>query len=323
MANYETTEDVVKSVLHRCGELTDGTSDYNDKALEYVNSIYQSILAGGNEFDVSLGQAWPWAKSKNPGVLILKAPVTTYNLTVTNGSTSATLSAAPTVSYLGWYAKLSGRPEFFRISAHSANSTSVTLDSQYTESSGNISVTLYKLDYDLISGVLRLIAPFKVYRNQSMEGDEEGKIYGLDLSELERQYPLHLLTSRVPTYFAEKYRTTGGTLTVRFNSVVSSDTKVEYDYIPVPDDLTNSAGSIPLLPREFRVALDYGASYYLMTDKNDERAKNYFALAQAKMKALVAASNKEKINTSRTFGRLIPRIDLTWINKKKYNQDVD
>ena len=127
MSNYANTQDILKSVLHRCGELTDGTSDYNDKALEYINGIYQSVLAGGNEFDTELSEAWSWAKATNPSVLILKAP---YDGTVslTSGSASGTLSAAPTFSLLGWYANVSGESEFYRVTAHVLNTTSLTLD---------------------------------------------------------------------------------------------------------------------------------------------------------------------------------------------------
>ena len=49
MANFLSTKDLVDGALNRAGELSDGTSDFDDEALKYVNSTYYSVVAGGME----------------------------------------------------------------------------------------------------------------------------------------------------------------------------------------------------------------------------------------------------------------------------------
>lgn len=240
MANYTSCYDLISGALIRVGEVADGTSPFQNIALKYLNRINLAMLSGGNEFEVEFAEPWPWAKSKYPSTLILKAPYSTGTVSVTNGSTSGTFSSAPSVSLAGTYLKVDGELDWSRIASHTASTTSFTLDANYTGST-NAATTYntYYLDYDLVPGILRLIAPMKVYQLQNFGGNDEGKIYGATYEGLLRLFPRHLLRNETPLYFAPRYDDQTGLWTVTFSSYVVRDTRVDYDYIAYPATLVN------------------------------------------------------------------------------------
>ena len=43
MANYTTSADLVTDILFRSNEPTDGTSDFDSIALQYLNRAYQGL----------------------------------------------------------------------------------------------------------------------------------------------------------------------------------------------------------------------------------------------------------------------------------------
>ncbi len=310
MANLTTTEDLVIDALRKAGEKTDGTSDYETDALEAMNSFYRSILAGGNEFDVELGEAWSWAKSANPGILTLKAPYETGTVSLTNASLVGAFSAAPAISLAGRFLKLENRSEYFRIATHVAASTAFTLDGEYTGETGSgLAYAAHKLDYELASGIIRQIGPMTTYKTQGGRSDNEGKIFSMELAIFSSQFPMHLLQSGVPTHFTVVYAT-DGLSTVRFNTSAAEDTRVEYDYIPEPTALTREASSIPVIPKAYRQALASATAYSLCMDKEDSKATHFFQLTQQKLKAMVGGARREQRHTSKDRGRIIPRADL-------------
>lgn len=148
--NLETVRDIKNEVLKHAGELQDGTSQYDASALSFVQKVYRSLLAGGDEFETSCQESWPWAMAKNPIVLTLVPPYETGTVTITSGSRSAVLSIAPTYSVEGWYLKVDGNREFYKVQAHTAGSTSIVIDQLYPQASGVFNFRLLKLEYDLV-----------------------------------------------------------------------------------------------------------------------------------------------------------------------------
>jgi len=308
MSNMTTTADLLDDALTKIGEKIDGTSDYESDALTYMNTFYKSILAGGNEFNVELGEQWVWAKAANPGVLTLRSAYTTGTVSLTQESVSGAFSVAPASSQVGKMLKITDRSDVFRVTAHVAGATAFTLDDIYTDlTSTALNFKLYTLDYALVADAIRQIGPLTCYRQQS-NVDDEGKIYGQDLASFNRQFPLHRLEEGIPTHFAIKANA-GGVITLRMSHSVAELTRVEYDYIPLPVALTDSATSIPLVPIEHRQVLSYMTSYALCVDKEDTKADHFFKLSQAKLQAMVQATRKEQLHVSKDRGRLIPRRD--------------
>jgi hypothetical protein len=309
MANFRTTADILDAVLRRCGETTDGNSDYESSALEYINRVYRSVLAGGNEFDIDIGEPWIWAQSSTPQVLQLKAPYETGTITLTNASTSGTFSSAPSISLAGWFIKPESGKDIYQISAHTASTTSFTLDQAYIEENVTDNFKAFKTDYALTTAVTRLVAPMVVYRDaNSVMGDvERGQIYEIDLNTMLRKYPRMLIRASVPDKYCIISQGTTDLISVRFNSYPLEDCRVEIPYIAVASDLTDSGASVPLIPFGFREILIHGAAYFLMLDKSDDKAQTELALTQAKLKALVSHNRKSLSLAGGNFGKVIPR----------------
>lgn len=247
----QSTSVLKNNALFRAGELVDGTSSYDSKALEYMNQIYRAILAGGNEFDLELGSPWSWARSVQPGTIVLQPKVNVV-ANLTNGSSTVTLSAGVSPSMTGQWFKVVGRSEIFRITAHTSGASSLTIDTAYTEETGtNLSSEIHIIEYDLPGSIERLIAPMVVNRQQNFEAPLDGLIYQVDLANINLNFPLKFLPEEVPQQFAVVSKDQFGSMRVRFNASVGSQTRVSFDYIPVYSELydvvlENYAGSVPV-----------------------------------------------------------------------------
>src|SRR3989304_5879373 len=92
MSNYTHSQDLVTDILFRNGEPTDGTSDFDSVALQYLNRGYQIVWTGGAELDPSLNEKWLWLRKNPPGVLTLEPRIVNGTVRVTKGSTAITFS---------------------------------------------------------------------------------------------------------------------------------------------------------------------------------------------------------------------------------------
>lgn len=304
MANYTTSADLLADILDRADELTDGSSDYDSIALKYLNRAYQGIWSGGSELDPEINEVWWWLRKSSPGTLKL-LPRQTGTCSVTNDSTSVTLDSDPGVDMDGYRFKISGHHDWFIISSHTT--TSVTLDAVYTgEDDTSATYYAYKLEYDLASDVLYLISPMRVFR------DNRVKIYGISEREMDDKYPLSSLSVGVPQNFAHIDQDT-----VRFShygSNTSEDfTRVEYDYIYEPSDLADDSNE-PLVPRQYRRVLADWGLFFLLTQKEDNRAEGIGLMARQGLRAMASENRRRKFWQAQRFGRIVTRqSDLTWV----------
>ena len=60
MSNLQFSADILDDMLFRAGEPTDGTSEYESKALESLNRAYQALWMGGAELDTTINEDWWW-----------------------------------------------------------------------------------------------------------------------------------------------------------------------------------------------------------------------------------------------------------------------
>lgn len=305
MANKKSS-DILKGALRRAGEVTNGNSKFKDFALESLNAVYLAFLSGSNEFELDLGAIWPWALSERPKVITLLPPIEDGSVSLTKGSSAAVFSTAPTVSVKGHYLKVEARPEFFLILAHNANETAFTLDVGYTENtSAAINYKVIKLDYSLGDDVLRIADSFNIYREPNFRSDRDGKIYGIDLGTFRKEYPMRDLRANLPDRFAEKF-SDENQLVVTFNGHVDKETKVDIEYIPVPEEIRDDAAGT-IFPNNFVVVLEFAAAFYILTEKNDKKATDFFTLTQRKLKAMSEDKNKRIQQVSKDRGKLLPR----------------
>lgn len=159
--------------------------------------------------------------------------------------------------------------------------------------------------------VIRLTEPARCYYNDALNGGtNDGLISGCDPLALDHDCPLSSVRSGTPSLFSVIREKADGTQTVRFNKYPDRKMRVEFEHVPMPRDLKDSAYSIPLLPRKFIRVLEYGAAFYLLTDKRDAKAEKYFAIAQATLKAMMVFNRKELERIGRNFGQVIARADM-------------
>lgn len=304
-----TVPDLLNDALKKSGEKTDGTSDYLNDALGYMDTFHKSIIAGGNEFEVDMGEPWTWAKSKYPGILTLNPPYITGGVTLTLGSSAGIFTVPPITSQAGNFIHCSDTFEFYRVVSHTAGNPNFTLDGPVNFSSGTYDFKSIQVDYDLsAANILRQINPMVVYQQQTSDGDFEGRITGLDLRTFQKKWPMFKMFLGVPTEFAVLY-VAQGLVTVRMNKVASVPVRVEYEYIPLPVDLINDPSSIPLIPVSHREVLAYATAFSILTDKEDSKSQSFYTLTQNKLKSLVSANRKEFMQISKNRGRLVARGD--------------
>ena len=262
MANLTTSADIINDALFRASELTDGTSDLDSQALVYLNRAYRELYMGGQSFAPGINETWWWMKAE--ANLILDGNITSGTVSVTNNSTTATFSATPSPTVAsdvtGWFLKIDGKPDIYKIS--SIATATATLDSVYTDDTdATASYTLFQLEHDLASAAIKIIGPMVAYR----EG--EYNIEGMALNQMDIEYPMALRRSGMPTKFAMVDENT-----VRFNnwgpSTEGDIWRVEYDYLALPSDLADDSNE-PLVPVTYRHVLSDMVLYYLLGDKKD------------------------------------------------------
>ena len=306
MANYQYSQDLLHDALFRSGEPTDGTSDYDDKALEYLNRVYQALWLGGAELDPSCNEEWSWLLSTTPGTITIQPIIETGTITVTNNSAAIVFSSAPAASVAGWFFRVNNTQDIFRIATHTAASVNATLDSVYTTGSlAGAGYRLMRLDYTLSADVLRLISPMRVYRENRRE------IKGASLLALERRYPLVDIQTGVPWEFAQVSETT-----VRFSHCGSDSEndyiRVDYDYLKKPAALTDSASEEPIIPLQRRRILSDFVTYFLMLDKNDDRADAEGLMAKSGLRAMAIEHRRRMAGWTSNMGKIMPRAGDTY-----------
>jgi hypothetical protein len=317
VANAAHTQDLLKKALSDVGEVPDGSSDLAGMALAAMNSHYISFLDGSNEFSVECGDPFIWARNRTPKSIVLQPIYETGTIQLTNGSTSGVFSTAPSSalgSFVNRYIKVTDRSSFYLITAHTAGATAFTLERAYIEATG--SALAYKAIpaiYDLGSGILRLVEPLRCYGQftsaeyYDSDSHKDGKIWGMGLNEFRRDYPLHTIPTGVPSRFATMRNSETDWL-IEVNACPQEATKVDLDYVEIPDGLTDSSESVPIIPRGFRKVLSYATSFTLAVHKGqDKLVKLNYDLAKATLQAMVKAENRNTTHTGKNKGRILPR----------------
>ena len=309
MANFKYSADLLDDALQRAGEKIDGTSNFETRALRYLNRVYQSVWSGGFELDPSVSETWWWLRSTTPGVITMNPIKDSGTVSVTNNSTTATLSATTTPSLAGRFLRVNGHADVFRISAHTSGTDALTLDSVYTGSTDTAaSYRIMQIDYTLASDCRSILQPVRAYQ------DKQSFVNGIEPSALSRNWPLRDLQPGVPQEFAEV-----GDQTIRFShcgGTSSTDLiRIDYDYLVIPADLTDGASEEPLVPYEYRRMLADYTLMYLFADKHDSRAADAGNLALQGLRAMAAENKRRHIRMSTHPGGILPRPSNTFKNR--------
>jgi hypothetical protein len=314
MANYKYSADLVDEILFRAGEPTDGTSEFEAAALRYLNRAYQAVWMGGGAFAPEINEEWWWLQKHPPGALVLDTPVWGGTVSVTKGSTNITFSVASSVSLVGRFFFVTGTPDVFRIVTHTAGQTAAVLDVPYTGSTNSAaSYKALKLEYDLASDVLRLIGPMRTFQLPTRTRlDHEYEITGMELPAMEKRYPLATTEIGIPNAFAFVSNSK-----VRFNRSPDTEVKIEYDYLYKPADLTDSPTEEPALPHEWRKLLVDIALFFILVDKNDNRADGVGLLARNHLLALAAENRHKRERMGKRAGIITSRPSVALLQDPK------
>lgn len=149
MSFLKSTPTLKNEVLSICGELTDGSSDFEDLVVASLDDAYQGLLSGGNEFGIDAGLPWKWARAKRPIVLSL-LPEQTGSATLTLASSAGSFASGPTLSQAGRFLRLEGVTDIYRIATHIAGATAFTIDQAFLSATGSYNYHALALDYDLV-----------------------------------------------------------------------------------------------------------------------------------------------------------------------------
>jgi hypothetical protein len=169
MSNLRTTTDLKNLVLQHCGELTDGTSSYDQVATNYIDSAHKQLIAGGSLFGFDVDEPWVWAKAKYPIVFNLLPQYSAGFVTLANGSRSGSFTIAPSMRMKDYSLRVGDQYQLMVIRQHTATTTSFQLDQPWYGAGGNYNFIATKTDYDLYDNTL-IIDDF----NQTFEFTDAG-----------------------------------------------------------------------------------------------------------------------------------------------------
>lgn len=299
MGYPRTNAEIVNDALFRAGELTDGSSDYEAKALDYLNRVYLAIAAGGSELNKDVNEKWWWLRSSFPGVITL-LPVETGDVQVEFGSVDIEFNLAPDISLQGRLFRTDGTQDVFRIASHNALDTVAALDSIYT-GPDNLAENYEasQMEYTIPSNVMEILSPMRAYQQSRAE------IIGMDPQSLAERWPFIQKWQGVPMGFAQI-----GNNKVRFSHEGGSNPdeliRVDFDYLIRPDSLAKDANEC-LMPEEYRKTLSDFTCMFILVDKDDTKAQDVGSMARAGLIGM-ATENRRRLNqVSKNMGQLMTR----------------
>ena len=296
MSQFTTTNDLIEDVLWRAFEQTDGSSQYAPAALRYLNRAYRSLWMGGGEFMPGMPTNWWWMRAQ--GQIILEPPYTTGTVTVTNGSDVASLSDAPSYSLQGYHLLVSSATAVYIITDHAASDVGLVLDSVFVGEDASLEFVAAKIDYDLPAACVKIIDPMTAHNDPGAE------VYEVDMAEMWKQFPPILLAQATPSRYAPIDENS-----IRFNSYMDVTTRLDYFYLAQPTDLTTDPTSAPLLPLNYRHILADMACFFVLSDKEDQRAVGIGTQAKAGISAMMAENRKRWGDAGAgVTGQIFPRM---------------
>jgi hypothetical protein len=269
MANtmWDSGKLILADVLTRADEQVG--SDYDAIAKALIQDAYWKAITWA---------PWPWAKKYPPGVFQTVAMQDTLSGSVTKGSTAVVLSAVQANSVLNFKLYVNNEAVPYRIAAHTAGSANITLDAPYTEdTNGNCPITIFQDEYDITpAGSNGVIQPFKFwFRNRP--GNE---LNFISKEEQDQRPWFTYSTNRIITIAMINDKI------ARVRPWTLDAKTIEFDYAERQPDLTfdDTAGDIPIIPREDRIVIAHIAAAHLCEHKemfnkfqtNSEKAEKHF-----------------------------------------------
>lgn len=148
MATFLTLQ---QELAAQCG-LDQTVSDQATLLKRWINNAQQSILRAAE---------WPFNRASSPLVVQTVTDYTTGTVATTAGSTTITFSSAPSTSKTGYFIQTSSSNDWYRITAHTAASTTATLEIAALTTATAATFIVRKFYYSTDSTVDRIIQIFQ------------------------------------------------------------------------------------------------------------------------------------------------------------------
>lgn len=297
MAALDNTQALVNDALFRAGEIP-GSSEWDAKALDYINREYRALCSGASEFLPEYVHDWWWMRAT--GVLTM-LPVVGGTVAVTQANANIVFPVPYTTSMEGRRMKFtgSGNPDNYVVASHVAGSVNAVLDSVYNgPTDTSINFQAFKTTYQLDTAVASLMSPIISFRDNP-------QIMGLSPERMDQLFPVVNLVSGVPMAFCLENEQT-----IRFSAGGREDgvaMRMEYRYRPMVTDLINNSSSIPLVPLQFRHVLADMALVYIMLDKNDDRSTFVGTSTRSTLGAMVKENLRRMVKMDQHAGAIRTR----------------
>lgn len=263
-------EDLRTFVLTRLGEdPTDTTSDFYTMFDELFAETHRDIITRHPFLDL-------WADP--PGVLVTNNDITTLTVTAASTGTSvaATLSAAPSgsISVSGYKLRPTGKSWAARITAHTAGSTTVTLDGVPETLAAGSACVLYQDEYTIASDL-------GVFATSGLWDQNGALVRVVALEDLLATFPDPPQGATQAVWVARV-----GPRKIRLSHYPTTIRRYEYPYVA---EIADPSGSGALtLPRYLRTAYAEGTLALVMQQKFDRRqAEAQTRYEQAIEKAII------------------------------------
>ena len=198
--------------------------------------------------------------------------ITTGTVTISTNSTALTFSSAPSVSVTDYFIQFADTDNWYRISSHTASSTSATLSNAFGGSS-NITAgayTLRKLWYATSTPLDSII-----YIKDTVNGKEL-----TDLSPLvsDLLYPLYY-DQGTPNGFIASIPNSSGGIRISFVDSPSEKTNFQVKGIAKLSDMSSDSDTSLIPTRWHSTVLDM-AAFYAFSSVGDPRATNFYNKAE-------------------------------------------
>jgi hypothetical protein len=239
---------------------------------------------------------WPFLRSPTSLVIQTVADITTGTVATTSGSTTITFSSAPTVSVTGRYIQTSSSNDWYRITSHTAASTSATLEIAAITTAAAATYTVRKVYYSTSTSVDRII---QIYQD----------VLPYQLTETTKEYfqsfnPGFLSSGTPRMYCMAGIDSSAGSGTPQFILWPTPDAVINLriDYFMTATDMSADA-DVSVIPAKWHTtALIEGAksqAFNFMDDSRFENSVKLFAAMIEEMKNEYESSlHRHRVMTS-------------------------
>lgn len=250
--------DLLYYVLKSGGQSASTTDDYVADAKAAIRKEYWQILCM---------EPWNFALAATPGVI---TTVASQNVTVLSiAGATVTLSANIAATQAGRKFYLNSNQAFYRISAHTAGTATLTLDATYVEDETAGPAVIFQDEYALSSSCMRLWGPL------NLRGQFEGEIDLMGAKEFKAEYGDSRVSGIGITEAATEIRQdSSGNPQIQIAPWSEDRINIEYDYTEFHNlDFTGAgSGDTPKLRREDRWIIGERALWTLFRNKDDQIA---------------------------------------------------